>query len=118
MSRNRFIRRTSANRWNSATSRRANKARWDADRARRDAEMPERIAEIQAIEMENLPRKSGDILGTFQWADARSGKVRRWVVRIGDRVDQITVEFAGDKPSESHGWAWLFTKIRKHILNQ
>jgi len=95
--------------------RRMAKARWSNDRARRDAEMPERIAEIRQIETENLPRSAGDVLGTLQWADARTGKVRRWVVRIGDRADQITVEFPGEKRSDSHGWAWFLSGLRKRI---
>jgi hypothetical protein len=77
--------------------------------------MPERIAEIRQIEMENLPRSAGDFLGTLQWADARSGKVRRWVVRIGSRADQITVEVPGGKRSNNHGWAWFLSGLRKKL---
>lgn len=93
-----------------------NKARWDADRARRDAAMPDRMREMQEIKIENLPRKQGDPLGCLQWTDFRSGRVRRWVVRIGDRADRITVEFPGAAPTGSHGWSWLMVKLRKSIL--
>jgi hypothetical protein len=92
------------------------RARWANDRARRDAEMPERIAELREIEMINLPRKQGDVLGTMQWSCASTGKVRRWIIRIGDRCDRITVESAKGEKSQSHGWTWFFDKLRKHVL--
>jgi hypothetical protein len=97
--------------------RRMAAARWKKDRARRDAEMPERMAELREIEIQNLPRKSGDILGVMQWTDARSGQTRRWIVRIGARRDQITISAPGGKPTKSHGWAWFLSNLRKRILN-
>lgn len=90
-------------------------ARWKLDRARRDAEMPERIREFEEIAVQNLPRKQGDPLGCLQWTDFRTGKVRRWTVRIGNRRDRITVEAPGDAPSKSHGWTWFLTQLRKHL---
>lgn len=89
-------------------------ARWKADRERRDAEMPQRIRAIAEIETINLPRRQGDALGCLQWTDFRTGKVRRWTVRIGCRRDRITVEAPGAKPSASHGWTWFLTQLRKH----
>ena len=86
-------------------------ARWAKDRERRDAEMPQRMAELKAIEIENLPRKQGDTIGILQWSDFASGKVRRWTIRIGDRRDRITV----DDQKQSHGWTWLLAKLRKHL---
>ncbi len=65
-------------------------ARWKLDQERRDAEMPERIREIKETEIQNLPRKQGDALGCLQWHDFRTGKVRRWTVRIGDRIDRVS----------------------------
>ena len=79
----------------------------------------ERMADHTGIEDEwaviNLPQKQGDALGCLQWTDFRSGKVRRWTIRIGDRIDRITVESPGEKPSSSHGWTWFLTKLRKHL---
>ena len=92
-------------------------ARWANDRARRDAEMPERIAALHEREINNLPRSQGDTLGVLQWTSASTGKVRRWVIRIGDRADRITVEYPGEKPSASNGWSWFLSKLRKHIRN-
>ena len=75
----------------------------------------ERIRELEEIEINNLPRKEGDALGCLQWHDFCTGKVRRWTIRIGDRADRITMESNGIK-TKSHGWAWLFTNLRKKIL--
>lgn len=115
MTSNRFLHKRTRARYSSAKSAQMNKARWDADRLRRDAKMPERIRELAEIDAQNLPRKQGDALGCLQWTDFRSGKVRRWTVRIGDRIDRITVESPGEKPSSSHGWTWFLTKLRKHL---
>ena len=46
MARKRRIRKSRGTHWTSESSVRANKARWDADRERRDADMPERLREI------------------------------------------------------------------------
>ena len=70
---------------------------------------------LAEIEIENLPRKQGDALGCVQWTDFRTGKTRRWVVRIGNRADRITVEAPGGTASHSHGWTWFMTQLRKHL---
>lgn len=82
---------------------------------RRMIGIEDRIRELAEIEAQNLPHKQGDALGCIQWTDFRTGKVRRWTVRIGDRIDRITVESPGEKPSPSHGWTWFLTKLRKHL---
>jgi hypothetical protein len=90
-------------------------ARWKKDRERIELEMPARIQQLAEWDVWNLPRKQGDALGCIQWHDFRTGKVRRWTVRIGDRTDRITVESPGEKPSASHGWTWFLTRLRKHL---
>ena len=70
---------------------------------------------LEEIEIQNLPRKQGDALGCLQWTDFRTGRVRRWAVRIGNRVNRITVESPGDAPSKSHGWTWFLTQLRGHL---
>ena len=92
-------------------------ARWRADRARRDAEAQEierYMAEIEAI---NLPRKQGDALGSLQWTDFATGKVRRWTVRIGDRTDRITLEMGG-KRTRSSGWTWALNHLRGFLAGR
>lgn len=93
-----------------------NRARWKAERTRQDADLPERLRELAAIEAENLPRKPGDMLGAFQWTNARTGKVRRWIVRIGKRRDQITFEAPGGPKTKPHGLTWAFARIRSAIV--
>jgi len=72
---------------------------------------------LAEIEIENLPRRTGDALGCLQWHDFRTGRVRRWTVRIGDRRDRITIEKPGGKPSKSHGWTWFLVMLRKRICS-
>ena len=91
-------------------------ARWAKDRAERDAGQEERVLDIRRMEIDNLPRKSGDVLGVLQWTSASTGKVRRWVIRIGDRRDRITIEAPGEKRSQCHGWSWVMEKLRKHLI--
>lgn len=86
------------------------------DRERRDVETPERIRELAEIDAQNLPRKQGDALGCLQWTDFRSGKVRRWTVRIGDRSDRITLESPDGRKTESHGWSWALDHLRKYLV--
>jgi hypothetical protein len=115
MTSKRFIHKRRFGKYSREKSAMMNKARWDADRARRDAEMPARIRELAEIEAINLPRRQGDAIGCLQWTDFRTGKIRRWVIRIGNRRDRITVESPGNKPSPSHGWTWFLTQLRKHL---
>ena len=86
--------------------------RWKIDRERRNAEMPERIRELEEIEIQNMPRKQGDALGCLQWHDFRTGKVRRWTVRIGDRADRVTLHAPDGRSTKSHGWAWVMDHLR------
>lgn len=95
--------------------RRMANARWKADRARRDEEEPERWRMLKEIEMVNLPKKQGDALGCFQWHDYRTGKKRKWIIRIGDRSDRMTVDLPEGKTTKSHGWTWILTMLRKHL---
>ena len=82
---------------------------------RRMVDAPARLREMEERDVQNMPRKAGDALGCLQWTDFRTGKVRRWTVRIGNRRDRITVEAPGDAPSKSHGWTWFLTQLRKHL---
>jgi len=116
MTRNYFIHKKRKANYSSAKSAQMNKARWDADRARREEEVPERIRELAEYDVQNLPRKEGDALGCLQWHDFRTGKVRRWTIRIGDRSDRITAE-SNSKITKSHGWTWLFNHLRTKIIN-
>lgn len=93
-------------------------ARWRLDRERRDAEMPERLRELAEVDAQNLPRFEGDPLGCLQWTDFRTGKVRRWIVRIGDRADRVTLEFPGGKRSKSCGWTRALDFLRGFLAGR
>jgi len=118
MPRYRRIRKRRGTCWTSESSKRANKVRWDADRESRDAEMPEIAAYLAEIETQNLPRKQGDPLGCLQWTDFRTGKVRRWTVRIGDRIDRVTLHIPNEKPTPSHGWTWVMDHLRGYLAGR
>ena len=115
MARKSYIRKSRGRGWTSESSARANKARWEADRARREAERPQRIREIAEIHAENLPHKQGDMIGVLQWTCSRTGKVRRWTIRIGSRIDQITATTADGRKSNSMGWTRLLNSLRAYL---
>ena len=60
MTSKRFLHKRTRARFTAEKSAQMNKARWDADRARRDSEEPERIRELADIKATNLPRKQGN----------------------------------------------------------
>jgi len=93
-------------------------ARWKIDSARRNVEMPDRIREMKEIEVQNLPRRRGDALGCLQWTDFRTGKVRRWVIRIGDRSDRVTMHTPDGKCTLSHGWTWVMDHLRGYLCGR
>ena len=75
------------------------------------------MRELERIAAVNLPRSRDDILGTLQWTDAGTGKVKKWVVRIGDRSDRVTVEAPGGQATRSHGWTWVFNRLRRWMVS-
>ena len=84
------------------------KARWDADRARRDAEEPERIRELAAHPL----IQQGDAIGVLEFRCIPSGLVRRWRVLRGDRVDRVILETPDGRRSKSHGWTRILNSLR------
>ena len=79
---------------------------------RRMADAQERLREMTEWDVQNLPRKQGDPIGCLQWTDFRTGKVRRWVVRIGNRSDRMTMETPDGRKTQSHGWTYLLNHLR------
>jgi len=86
--------------------------------SRRNAEEPARARELAEIEIQNLPRNQGDALGVLQWTDFRTGKVRRWTVRIGDRADRVTLHNPDGRGTGSHGWAWVLNHLRPYLCGR
>lgn len=102
----------------SERGRKMARARWANDRARRDAEEPDRVRALAEIEVANLPRGAGDALGCLQWTDYRTGRVRRWVVTIGQRADQVELRSPGGRRSGSHGWTWVMDHLRGYLAGR
>jgi hypothetical protein len=90
--------------------------RWE--RARRSAECSAIERELAEVAVQNLPRREGDAIGCLQWADFRTGKVRRWVVRIGDRIDRVTLESSNGRRTRSHGWTWVMDRLRGYLAGR
>jgi hypothetical protein len=36
-------------------------------------------------------------------------------VRIGDRIDRVTLEVPGGKKNKSHGWTWVLDYLRGYF---
>lgn len=115
MTRNRWQRKS---RLTSEKARKMGIASQASQRARRDADESERLRELAEIEIENLPRKEGDALGCLQWTDFRTGRVRRWTIRTGDRRDRITMQATDGRVTGSHGWAWVLTHLRPYLCGR
>ena len=86
-------------------------ARWAKDRARRDAEEPERRRELELARiLGEGPIEPGQYVGTLQWSD-HTGKVRRWTIRRGHRAGQITV----DGVTGTRTMTWMLDRLRRHL---
>ena len=79
---------------------------------------PEYLRELAEVEINNLPRNRGDALGCLQWHDFRSGRVRRWVLRIGDRIDRVTLHSPDGRKTRSHGGTWVMDHLRAFIFGR
>jgi len=64
--------------------------------------MEERIQQQAEWDVWNLPRKQGDPIGCLQWTDFRTGKVRRWTVRIGIEKDADFFRVATERISSAN----------------
>jgi hypothetical protein len=86
--------------------------------AKRELGIAERTREIEEWHVQNLPRKTGDAIGCLQWTEFGTGKVRRWTVRIGDRIDRITLESPDGRKTGSHGWSWALDHLRGFLAGR
>lgn len=85
--------------------------RWAMDRARRDAEEPARLRELELARiLGEGPIEPGQYVGTLQWSD-HTGKVRRWTIRRGHRSGQITV----DGVTGPRTVTWMLDRLRRHL---
>ena len=58
---------------------------------------------------------SGDAIGSLQYHDFRTGKIRRWTVLRGDRVDRVMLRSPDGRKTRSHGWTWILDHLRGHL---
>ena len=69
---------------------------------------PEILADLLA----NPPICEGDAIGSLEWRDFRTGKVVRWTILRGDRVDRVILRHPDGRKTNSHGWTWVMDHLR------
>ena len=89
----------SKHRWTKRTSALAHAAK---ARKRMDGPPPDDLRRVPA----------GELLGVLQW-HAQDGRVRRWTIRQGDRMNGIRVESKGQRIE--CGWDHLLRSLRKRL---
>jgi hypothetical protein len=73
---------------------------------------PEFLADLAA----NPPLRKGDALGCIQYHNFRTGKVSRWTVLRGSRVNNYQLRTPDGRTSKPHGLAWILDKLRPILL--
>jgi hypothetical protein len=61
---------------------------------------PEILADLDSYP----PISEGDAIGSLEWRNFRTGKVMRWTVLRGDRVDRVILRHPDGRKTQSHGW--------------
>lgn len=115
MPRYRPLRKRRGTSFTSESSLRANRARWSADRARRLAELsPDDLRDLEA----NPPLEEGSAIGVLEYRDLCTGRIRRWTVRRGDRVDRVFLVSSDGRRTGSHGWSWILDHLRGYLCGR
>lgn len=82
-------------------------------RARREAAItPEMLMDMTA----NPPLVEGSVLGSLQWTNHITGKITRWTVLRGNRVNNYVLRSLDGRTSRPHGMAWMLEKLRPVLL--
>jgi hypothetical protein len=83
--------------------------------ARREAEMtPEILMDLAA----NPLFREGDSMGSLTWHNHRTGRVTKWIVERGPRVNNYRLRSPDGRKSKPHGMAWMLEKVRAVILRR
>ena len=83
--------------------------------ARRMAEMTPEIL----MDLASNPRYSeADSLGSITWHNHRTGRVTKWIVERGPRLNNYRLRSPDGRKSKPHGMAWLLEKMRAVILRR
>ena len=64
-----------------------------------------------------IPSK-GDAIGSLQYHDFRTGKIRRWTVLRWDRVDRVILRYPDGRKTKPHGWTWILDHLRGHLAGR
>jgi len=81
--------------------------------ARRMASLTaDEIADALEIPME------GDAIGCLQYHDFRTGRVRRWTVLRGDRIDRVALRSPDGRQTKPHGWTWIMDHLRGYLAGR
>jgi hypothetical protein len=86
-------------------------------RKSQEVQRAQRMAEVTADEIADaleIPHE-GDAVGSFQYHDFRTGKVRRWTVLRGDRADRVMLRYMDGRQTKPHGWTWIMDTMRGHM---
>jgi len=62
--------------------------------------------------------REGDSLGSLTWHNHRSGRITKWVVERGPRLNNYRLRAMDGRKSKPHGMAWMLEKIRAVILRR
>ena len=90
------------------------RARWDADRKRRDAEEPARLREM----LDRIPSGPGDCVGCLQYRDHRSGTVKRWRVIATRDPRRVILQAPDGRQTQAHGWTWHLNHLRPYLAGR
>lgn len=99
----------------SERGRRMAEIRWERDRARREALAGEAEKEMAQREAAHPRVKKGMAVGSIEYRDFRTGKIMRWTVLLGDRVDRVMLRAPSGACTRSHGWTWVMDHLRRWL---
>lgn len=73
-----------------------------------------RMADITSEDIADPP----PTIGSLQWHDFRTGKVHRWTVLRGDRIDQVILRAPDGRQTQPHGWTWIMDHLRGYLAGR
>jgi len=89
-------------------------------RRSQEVQRARRLAEVDANDLTDalaVPMP-GDALGCLQWHDFRTGRVRRWTVLRGDRLDRVVLRSPDGRQTGTHGWTWVMDHLRGFLCGR
>jgi hypothetical protein len=108
-----------ANFWTQRKDR--NRKRFQAMGRRSQAvQAQQRMADVTVDDLTDalsIPQQ-GDAIGSLQYRDFRTGKVRRWTVLRGDRADRVVLRSPDGRQTQAHGWTWVMDHLRGYLAGR